>query len=359
MAGDCCGATGPVQLHVERFGRRGPVTTKLGFGGIPIQQIPEADAVAVVRKCYDAGIRLFDTAYGYTNSEERIGKALGAVRDEVVVVTKSPARDLETLRTHFETSLKRTGFERFDVFLFHNVVSHDHLNAILGAGNLLAWMRKQQEAGRVGLIGISSHRAETAVDCLRTGEFEAVEFPLNYLEDQALPELLPLARETGTAFLAMKPLAGGALSNGRAAIKWALAQPDVFVIPGLMTLEQVDEAIAAAAEPGLTSDEEAAIERDRKELSGTFCRRCGYCLPCPQGIEINTVVSSELFLNRAGWQRANERYLQMLEHAATHCEQCGECEARCPYNLPLTELVSATGRRMADRVRAHMAARAT
>lgn len=354
MASACCNKTGQTSLKVGRLGQNGPITTKLGFGGIPIQQVPEADAIAVVRKCYDLGLRLYDTAYGYTNSEERIGKALAGVRDEVVVVTKSPARDLETLRAHFETSLKRTGFERFDVFLFHNVVSHDHMNAILGAGNLLSWMRQQQEAGRVGMIGISSHRAETAVDCLRTGEFEVVEFPFNYLEDQALPELLPLARETGTGFLAMKPLAGGALSNGRAALKWALAQPDVFIIPGLMTLEQVDEAMAAAGQPELTDDEKAAVERDRSELSGSFCRRCGYCLPCPQGIEINTVVSSELFLNRAGWQRANERYLQMLEHAASSCEQCGECEARCPYNLPLSELVKATGERMAARVRAHI-----
>ncbi len=354
LAGDST-AGGPAWLPVGPFGKHGPLVTRLGFGGIPIQQLPEADAVAVVRKCYDAGIRLFDTAYGYTNSEERIGKALAGVRDEVFVITKSPARDRETLRTHFETSLRRTGFERFDVFLFHNVVSHDHLSAILGGADLMGWMRRQQEAGRVGLIGISSHRAETAVDCLKTGEFAAVEFPFNYLEDQALPELLPLARETGTAFLAMKPMAGGALSSGRAAIKWLMAQPDVLAIPGMMTLQQVDEAVAAATgEPGLTPDEEAAIARDRRELSGTFCRRCGYCLPCPQGIEINTVVSSELFLNRAGWQRANEAYLKMLEHAIDNCQQCGECEARCPYYLPLSELVKATAVRVAEKVRARL-----
>jgi uncharacterized protein len=348
---------GGTRLPVARFGANGPVLTRLGFGGIPIQQLPEADAVAVVRKCYDVGIRLFDTAYGYTNSEERIGKALAGVRDDVFVVTKSPARDLETLRTHFETSLKRTGFERFDLFLFHNVSSKAHLQAILGAADLIGWMHRQQEAGRVGMIGISSHQAETAVECLRTGEFAAVEFPFNYLEDQALPELLPLAREMGVGFLAMKPMAGGALSNGRAAIKWLMAQPDVHVIPGMMTLDQVDDAVAAVTDPELTSGEEAAIARDRQELSGSFCRRCGYCLPCPQGIPVNTIVSSELFLNRAGWQRADDRYLQMLQKAADDCQQCGECEARCPYNLPLTQLVRETALSMATRVREHMALR--
>ncbi len=349
MTSDNTAAGGSV-LPLVRFGAHGPVVTKLGFGGIPIQQLPTDEAVAVVRACYDAGVRLFDTARGYTNSEERIGAALKGVRDEVFIVTKSPAKDLDSLRNHFETSLRNLGMDYVDLFLFHNVSNPDHLRAVLDGG-LLGWMREQQAAGKARMIGISSHNAAVAADCLRTGEFAALEFPYNYLEDQAEPELLPLCRERGYGFLAMKPLAGGALSNGRAAIKWVLRRPDVVVIPGLMSLHQVNEAIAAAADLDLTAEETAAIERDRKELSGSFCRRCGYCLPCPQGIPVNTIVSAELFLNRAGWHRADAKYLKMLDDAVADCLECGECEARCPYNLPLASMVKTTAARIAAKIR--------
>jgi hypothetical protein len=343
----------PAALPLVTFGPAGTLVTKLGFGGIPIQQLPDDEAIAVVRACFAAGVRVFDTARGYTNSEGRIGIALKGLRDQVFLVTKSPAKDLATLQSHFTTSLSNLQTDYVDLFLFHNVSRPDHLRAILDDG-LLAWMRAQQAAGRTRLIGISSHNADVAAECLRTGEFAALEFPYNYLEDQAEPELLPLCRERSIGFLCMKPLAGGALSNGRAAIKWAIQQPDVVVIPGLMSLHQVNEAVQSALDPRLTADELAAIDRDRRELSGTFCRRCGYCLPCPQGIQVNSIVSAELFLNRTGWHRADAKYLQMLDDAVANCIECGECESRCPYNLPLASLVKQTAARVAARARAQM-----
>jgi aryl-alcohol dehydrogenase-like predicted oxidoreductase len=342
-------------LPQVRFGRSGPYVTKLGFGGIPIQQLPEGLAVRLVRAAYDAGMRFFDTAHGYTNSEERIGKALAGVTDQVFLVTKSPARDAATLEEHFTTSLKRMQVERVDLFLFHNVSRPDHQKAIL-EGGLLEQMRRHQAAGRVGMIGVSSHQAKAAADCVRTGEFAALEFPYNYLEDQAEPELLPLCREHGIGFIAMKPLAGGALSSAAAAIKWLMRQPEVVAIPGLMAMAQLDEVIAAAAGSlDLTAAELAAIERDRRELRNAFCRRCGYCLPCPQGIAVNTVISAELFLNRSGWSRADQRYLDMLDKAAQDCLECGICQARCPYELPLASMVRPTAERLARRVREVMA----
>jgi len=343
--------TANCQLPTVRFGPGGHIVTKLGFGGIPIQQLSADEAIAVVKACFAGGMRVFDTARGYTNSEERIGIALKDVRDEIFLITKSPAKDLATLKTHFTTSLRNLQTGHVDLFLFHNVSRPDHLAAILNDG-LLDWMREQQAAGQVRMIGISSHNADVAAQCLRTGAFAALEFPYNYLEDQAEPELLPLCRERSIGFLAMKPLAGGALSSGRAAIKWSIQQPDVVVIPGLMSLHQVDEAIAAALDPTLTADELAAIARDRRELSGNFCRRCGYCLPCPQGIPVNTIVSAELFLNRAGWHRADAAYLQMLDDAAANCIECGECESRCPYNLALASMVKPTATRLAAKIRA-------
>lgn len=337
-------------LPLVAFGKDGPQVTKLGFGGIPIQQLPEDEAIGVVRAAYDLGMRLFDTARGYTNSEFRVGKALADVRDEVFIITKSGARDVDTLKAHFETSLAQLSMDYVDLFLFHNVSRADHLRAVLEDG-LLPYMRQQQARGRVRMIGISSHQAEMAATCLRTGEFAALEFPYSYLEDQAEPELLPLCREHGIGFLAMKPLAGGALRSARAAIKWCIAQPDVVAIPGLMTMEEVRAAVAAALETTITADDEAAIAQDRADLNHAFCRRCGYCLPCPQGLPVNTIVSAELFLNRAGWHRADQKYLEMLERAAANCVECGECEARCPYDLPLTSMVRPTAQRLAARVR--------
>lgn len=345
------------ELLKVKFGRNGPLVTKLGFGGIPIQSVSHGEAVKVVRYAYEKGIRFFDTARAYTTSEERIGEALADVRDQVFIATKSVARDRAGVQSDFEKSLNNLRTNYVDLFMFHNVMSKDQLDQILSEDGPYAFVKEQQQKGRIRLIGFSSHSVDTAILACKTGLFWSVEFPFNYLETQCLKELLPLTRQTGMGFIVMKPYAGGALSNARTALKWLYAKNVDVVIPGMMSCEQVDEAVEAVLqveplltesgydttdidllEPPLSESERADIQKDIETLTKRFCRRCQYCLPCPNGIAVNAVVSAELVFNRTGWHRISDAQVEMLKKALS-CVECGVCESRCPYQLPLTSLV--------------------
>jgi len=333
------------QLERVRFGPDGPEVPRLGFGAIPIQAIPEAAAVDVVAYAFERGIRFFDTARAYTTSEERLARALRGVREQVFIVTKSAARNREELARDLECSLTNLGTDYLDLFLFHGINREDELCRVLEGP--LDLLRERQREGQVRLIGLSSHASEVATRAVRSGEFAAVEFPFNYLELQCLEDLLPTARERGIPFIAMKPLAGGVLSSPEAAIKWLACRPVEVIIPGLRSREEVDRAVAAflaaqqAGEQALTSEEREAIERDRAELDRRFCRRCGYCLPCPQDIPINFVLAVEQFCHRSGWARLDRRHLELVRKGLA-CDGCGTCETRCPFGLPLPEMVRPT-----------------
>jgi predicted aldo/keto reductase-like oxidoreductase len=350
-------------LYKVRFGRSGPLVTKLGFGGIPIQTVSEEEATRVVRHAFERGIRFFDTARAYTTSEGCIGRALEDVRDQVVLATKSGAKERDRVTRDFEQSLQNLRTGRVDLFMFHNIASPQALKRILEDG-AYDHIKQQQEAGRIGLVGFSSHNVDTAIEAGRTGRFSFVEFPFNYLETQSVPGLLPLCRTLGMGFIVMKPFAGGALSDARAAMKWLLSKDVDVVIPGMMSTVQVDEIVDAAKpvepllqgaehgrgpvdliEPPLDASEWETVRNDIASLARTFCRRCQYCLPCPNGIAVNAVVSAELLFRRRGWPEPRSQSAMELRKAL-ECEACGICEARCPYELPLATLVKSTAGRL-------------
>ncbi|MDP2857262.1 MAG: aldo/keto reductase [Bacillota bacterium] len=346
-----------------RFGRHGPMVTKLGFGGIPIQTVSQDEAVKIVRHAFEQGIRFFDTARGYTTSEGCVGRALEDVRDQVVIATKSGAKERDRIGQDLETSLRNLRTCRVDLFMFHGVANPEALKKILEDG-AYDHIKEQQEDGRIGLVGFSSHNVDVAIEACKTGKFSFVEFPLNYLETQSVPGLLPLCRTLGMGFIVMKPFAGGALGNARAAIKWLLSKDVDVVIPGVMSTAQVDEIVAASKvvepllrsvehgrgpvdliEPPLDASERQAIQDDIATLSKKFCRRCQYCLPCPNGIPVNFVVSAELLFRRRGWPKPGSESIADLKKAL-ECEACGICEARCPYELPLATLIKPTAERL-------------
>ncbi len=350
-----------------RFGKDGPLVTRLGFGGIPIQTIPYEDAVEVVRYAYERGIRLFDTARGYTTSERIIGEALAGVREDVFIATKSGAKTVEKISEHFQQSLDNLGTDYVDLFMFHNIMTEDDLHKILAPGGPFDYMKQQQKLGRARIVGFSSHSVETSVLAVGKRVFASVQFPFNYLETQCVKRLLPDALEAGMGFMVMKPFAGGALSSASAALKWVCSQNISTVIPGMMSKHEIDTAVESALlveaelgqvepstdvqliEPPLTDEERLAMRQDITELSQNFCRRCQYCLPCPNGIPVNFIVSGELFFKRAGWHRADQAQVERIKKGL-ECVECGVCEARCPYLLPLSTMVRPMAERLLDKI---------
>lgn len=346
-----------------RFGRRGPLVTKLGFGGIPIQTVSLDEATRIVRHAFDRGIRFFDTARAYTTSEGCMGKALEDVRDQVVIATKSVARDPEKITRDLEISLGNLRTDHVELFMFHNIANPAALKQIL-EGGAYDHIAEQQKAGRIGLTGFSSHNVDTAMEACRTGKFSFVEFPFNYLETQCMPGLLPLCRAMGMGFIVMKPFAGGALEDAGAPVKWLLSKDVDVIIPGAKSIAHVDQVVAASREvepllrgvehgkgpvelfePPLSDREVETIKNDIATLSKKFCRRCQYCLPCPNGIPVNYVVSAEFLFRRSGWPKPDSESAAGLRKAL-ECEACGVCEARCPYELPLASLIKPTAERL-------------
>ncbi len=324
--------------------------TRLGFGGIPIQTVAgREEALAVVRHAADRGINFFDTARGYTISEEIIGEALEAHRDQYIIATKTPSRDVDGVARDFQTSLSKLRTSYIDLYQFHNVMDEESLTKILAPNGPLEYLQMEQRRGRLRYIGITSHRLETIIKAASTGRFATVQFPFNYIEKAAAEELYPLAHRLGLGVIVMKPLAGGVIRNANASIRWVLSQPISVAIPGMASVTEVDANLAAAAAGAPGPDELADLERDLREIGPTFCRRCGYCMPCPEGIQTNFIASSELFFKRSGWGRLTKAHLQTFDKGLD-CQACKTCEGRCPYGLPLSEMVPAISRRMLDHI---------
>jgi predicted aldo/keto reductase-like oxidoreductase len=324
------------------LGRTGLKVKSLGFGGIPIQRVSEEEAVRVVRRCYELGINYYDTARGYTNSEERIGKALEDVREEVFLATKSGRRKAKEMLEELEISLKNLRTDWIDVYQLHNVSSYEDWYQIKGPGGALEALYKARDEGKIRHLGITSHDPAVLADILREDIFETIMIPYNYLTLKPEEELLPLCKDKNVGTVIMKPFGGGAFSNANTALKFVLSKDYVDVaIPGMMTIAEVEENINVATGPHTLSQEELKlIEADRVELGDQFCRACNYCQPCPQEIPITFVLRAESqFLKRMGWRPGTEeRFAEAVEKAES-CIECGECEARCPYHLPIRQLL--------------------
>lgn len=323
------------------LGNTGREISKLGFGGIPIQMVSEGEAVAVVRECVVAGINFFDTARTYTNSEVRVGKALEGIRERVFIATKTASRERAKVEKDLATSLSNLRTDYLDLYQFHNVATEEALEAIFVPGGPVDFVKEQKAKGVVRHIGVTSHSPEIALRAIKTGVFETIQFPFNYIERQA-DELHAEARRRGMGIIVMKPLAGGGLGDradlARASVKWIAAQDLSVLIPGVKSIEEVRANVDAVLSGAPTAAEMALLEQTKQELGPVFCRRCGYCAPCPNDIPVNWLSSAEFWFKRAGWQRMDESHIKNFL-AGLECQACGTCESRCPYNLPLSRLI--------------------
>lgn len=329
-------------LRETVLGRTGLKVRSLGFGGIPIQRVSEEEAVRVVRRCYELGINYYDTARGYTNSEERMGIALEDVREEVFLATKSGRRKAKEMLEELDISLKNLRTDWIDVYQLHSVSSYEAWDRIKGPGGSLEALYKARDEGKVRHLGITSHNSEVLAEIIREDIFEVIMIPYNYLTLKPEEELLPLCKDKNVGTVIMKPFGGGAFSNASTALKFVLSKDYVDVtIPGMMTIAEVEENInIATGSLTLSQNELELIESDRVELGDQFCRACNYCQPCPQEIPITFILRAESqFLKRMGWRPGTEKRFAEAVEKADSCIECGECEARCPYHLPIRQLL--------------------
>ena len=326
-------------MEYRSLGKTGLWISRMGFGGIPIQKIDAEGTRELARELLKAGVNYIDTARGYTVSEEYIGYALEGIRDQFVLATKSMARTASGILADVETSLKNLRTDYIDLYQIHNPSAKD-LEQVLAPGGALEGLQEAKRAGKIGHIGITLHSAELCRKALDFPWVETIMFPYNLVEDQG-EEMIRACGEKNIGFICMKPLAGGAIEDGTLALRFIAQNPDVtVVIPGMEAVSQITEnAEAVSRKEPLTEEELRKIEKIRKTLGARFCRRCNYCAPCSVGIPISGVFLMEGYLSRYGleqWARA--RY-DGLGKYASDCVECGLCEERCPYHLPIREML--------------------
>ena len=326
-------------MKTVRLGQTGLDVSRVGLGGIPIQRLTEHEAVEVVQRCLDLGVTFLDTANSYTTSEERIGKAIAGRRERVLIATKTGARDKATALEHLELSLRRLNTDYIDLWQFHGVSTFEVYERVLGLDGAMEAAQEALRAGKVRHVGVTSHSMDVALDMVPSGHFETIQFPFNFVTREPADELVPLAQEHDVGFIAMKPLAGGLLEDANLAIKYLLQFENVVPDPGIETVEEIVEIADIVAGPWeLTPLERQEMERMRAQLGTRFCRRCGYCEPCPEGVRISMMMNLRSFWKRFSREQLAGRIAQVVE-GARNCVECGECEEKCPYHLPIREMI--------------------
>ena len=323
------------------LGRTNFEVSVIGFGGIPIQRVDAEIAYQLLVEAHKQGINFIDTARGYKESEELLGSALQRIgRDKFILATKSMARTYDAVVEEFETSLKNLRTDYIDLFQFHNVSKEEDLETVMGENGALKAIKEYKEKGIIKEIGITSHSVDLLHIAIDTGEFSTIQYPYNPVENQGEP-VFRKARENNLGVIVMKPLAGGAISKGELSLRYIMENRDVTVaIPGMDSVEQVVENARAGNEiRPLTEDERKVLMEEAGTLGEEFCRRCGYCAPCTVGIDIPTQFILEGYYSRYNLQDwAVDRYRGM-EISAGDCIECGICETRCPYSLPIIKML--------------------
>ena len=326
-------------MEYRILGKTGLEISRLGFGGIPIQKIDAEGTKALIRELIKEGINFIDTARGYTVSEEYLGFALEGVRDNFVLATKSMARTKEAMAKDIDISLKNLRTDYIDLYQVHNPGAKD-VEQVMAPGGALEALYEAKKAGKIGHIGITLHSVDLFKQALDLPWVETIMFPYNIVETQG-EELIAQCADKNIGFICMKPLAGGAIDDAVTAMRFVVSNPAITtVIPGMADAAEIAQNVSATADTSPLNDEEQKKIAKIKELLGTnFCRRCNYCAPCTVGINISGVFLFEGYYSRYNLKEwASDRYSN-LSKTASDCIGCGVCEARCPYNLPIRQML--------------------
>lgn len=321
-------------MKTVRLGKTGLMVSRVGMGGIPLTRPSEEEAIKVIQHALDLGVNFIDTSRGYGISEERIGKAIAGRRDEVIIATKGWTLD------HIEESLKHLNTDYIDLWQFHGINTFEAYQDVIKPSGFLEKARKALKSGEIQHIGFSSHSLEVALKVVTSGYFETIQFPFNFISNEAADQLVSLAREHDVGFIAMKPFAGGRIRDAALAIKYLL-QYNVIPDPGVEKMEEIEEIVGIVnGSWELTHQEQEEIATIRAQVGTRFCRQCEYCMPCPQGVHICGVLYLQILWELwppdwfFSWQ-----YVKNAVESAENCIQCGECEEKCPYNLSIREMI--------------------
>lgn len=326
-------------MEYNVLGNTGLKISKLGFGGIPIQRIDAEGTRKLMRKLMEEGVNYIDTARGYTVSEEYLGYGLEGIREHFVIATKSMARTKEAMAKDIQISLKNLRTDYIDLYQVHNPSAAD-LEIVQAPGGALEALMEARAAGKIGHIGVTLHSADLLKEAVNFSWAETIMFPYNLVETQA-EELIQVCREKNIGFIVMKPLAGGAIEDATLALRFIASNPGVsVVIPGMAKEEELNQNIAAVSDTAPLSDKEWEKIKSLRDALGTqFCRRCNYCAPCTAGIQIPALFILEGYYSRYDLQDwAVARYRGTAVKASA-CVDCGVCETRCPYHLPIRQML--------------------
>ena len=320
-----------------RLGRTELMVGASSFGALPIQRLSKPEAVKLLREAYELGMNYFDTAHGYTDSEEKIGMALSDVRKDIIISTKSPAKDKKTLLEDIETSLERMKTDYIDLLQLHNP---DTLPDPEDPDGLYGGLLEAKRQGMIRHIGITNHSLERAVAAVKSGKYETIQYPFSSLASEEEIALTQLAKQEDVGFIAMKGLSGGLITNATTTFSFIKQYDNVVPIWGIQRESELLEFIEMEKNPPAYDDAmKALIEKDRRELAGNFCRGCGYCKPCPAGIDIPTMARMSLLLRRSPYQRYMTEEFKEQMMVIEQCLHCNACVSRCPYHLNTPELL--------------------
>ena len=324
-------------MEMVTLGKTGITVNKNGFGALPIQRISIDDAVALARRAYEAGMTFFDTARFYTDSEEKLGEAFDGMREKVCIATKTAAQNAEDFWKDLEVSLHNLRTDYIDIYQFHNPSFCPKPGD--GTG-LYEAMLEAKAQGKIRHIGITNHRLAVANEAIDSGLYETLQFPFCYLCSDADLALMEKCKKADMGFIAMKALSGGLINNSKAAYAFQAQYDSVLPIWGVQKEYELDEFLSYIDNPPVMDDEiRTLIENDRKQLFGSFCRACGYCMPCPAGIEINTCARMSLLLRRSPSHLQLTPEVQAKMMKIKDCLHCGHCMSKCPYGLNTPELL--------------------
>ena len=326
-------------MKTVRLGKTGLEVSRIGMGGIPITRPTESEAIKVIQRALDLGVSFIDTARGYDPSEERIGKGIAGRRDQVVIATKTHGRDKAAALEHLELSLKRLNTDYIDLWQLHNVSTFEVYEQVLGPGGAMEAAQEALQAGKIRHIGMSGHSLDVALEAVPSGLFETIQFPFNFVTSEPADELVPLAREHDVGFIAMKPFAGGQLRDANLTIKYLLQFEGVVPDPGVQKVEEIEEIVDIVNGPWeLTPQERQEIEDICARVGTRFCRQCQYCMPCPQEVNIWMLMITQGMWRL--WPREIfTEWMGEVVESGRNCIQCGECEEKCPYGLPIREMI--------------------
>ncbi|MCI7607410.1 MAG: aldo/keto reductase [Spirochaetales bacterium] len=319
------------------LGKTGITVCRNGFGALPIQRIGKEDAAYLIRKAYENGVDFFDTARAYSDSEEKLGYATEDFRDKIYIATKTAAKNGEDLKKDLETSLSLLKTDYIDIYQFHNPPFCPKPGD--GTGLYEAALEAKKE-GKIRHIGITNHRLGVAKEAIESGLYETLQFPFSYISGSKELELIKMCKEKDMGFIAMKGLAGGLLNNSRVCYAFMSQFDNVLPIWGVQRERELDEWLCYNDNPPLfDEDVKTIIEKDRKELSGDFCRGCGYCMPCPMGIKISECARMIQMIRRSPSNNQLSEEAQEMMAAIKNCVKCGKCMDKCPYSLPIPTLL--------------------